>query len=101
MSTNRVEQIKESLVGLGTIPDQGYSTREIITRLIELENALLADVYEKNHAENMRPEDLTKHLAVLAEEFGLDESSTYKRFTANMNKLDFAIKTAIVGQKGV
>lgn len=100
MNTNRVEQIKESLSGLGTTPDQGYSNKEIISRLIELENALLAGVYEKNHAENMRPQDLTKHFATLAEEFGLDKSATYKRFTANMDELDFAVKTFIGGQKG-
>ena len=100
MNTSRINQIKESLAGLGTTPEQGYSNKEIISRLIELESALLAGVYEKNHAENMRPQDLTKHFATLAEEFGLDKSSTYKRFTTNMSELDLAVKTFIGGQKG-
>lgn len=100
MNITRVDQIKASLAGYGTTPEKGYSNKEIISRLIELENALLAGVYEKNHAENMRPQDLTKHFAALAEEFGLDESSTYKRFVKNMDELDFAVKTFIGGQRG-
>ena len=100
MNTNRVEQIKESLSGLGTDPEQGYTHKEIISRLIELENALLAGVYEKNHAENMRPQDLTKHFAALAEEFGLDSSDIYQRFLKNMDELDHTVKSLIAGQKG-
>lgn len=100
MNINRIAQIKESLAGLGTIPEQGYTHREIIDRLINLENALLAGVYEKNHAENMRPQDLTKHFSALAEEFGLADSDTYKRFIANMDELDHAVKSFIAGQKG-
>ena len=100
MSMNRAEQIRASLAGLGTDPETGYTHREIIDRLIALENALLAGVYEKNHAENMRPQDLTKHFSALAEEFGLDKSDTYKRFVANMDELDHAVKSFIAGQKG-
>ena len=100
MSINRAEQIRASLSGLGTDPKTGYTHRDIIDRLIALENALLAGVYEKNHAENMRPQDLTKHFSALAEEFGLDNSDTYKRFVANMDELDHAVKSFIAGQKG-
>ena len=100
MSINRAEQIRANLSGLGTDPKTGYTHRDIIDRLIALENALLAGVYEKNHAENMRPQDLTKHFSALAEEFGLDKSDTYKRFVANMDELDHAVKSFIAGQKG-
>ena len=96
----RYEQIKNSLEGLGTNPEQKYTHKEIIDRLIALENALLAGVYEKNHAENMRPQDLTKHFATLAEEFGLDNSDIYQRFLKNMYELDRTVKGLIAGQKG-
>ena len=100
MNHDRYEQIKNSLSGLGTDADQRYTHKEIIDRLIKLENALLAGVYEKNHAENMRPQDLTKHFAALAEEFGLDNNDTYQRFLKNMGELDRTVKGLIAGQKG-
>ena len=100
MNTARYEQIKSALSGLGTDVTQKYAHKEIIDRLIALENALLAGVYEKNHAENMRPQDLTKHFAALAEEFGLDNSDTYQRFLKNMDELDHTVKGLIAGQKG-
>jgi len=100
MNTERVEQIKKSLEGIGTNPSTGYTHQEIIDKLIELEKALLAGVYEKNHAENMRPQDLTTHFALLAEEFGLDDSDTYQRFLINMDDLDHTVKSLIAGQKG-
>ena len=97
---DRIEQITSRLSGLGTDPQNGYTQKEIIDKLIELENALLAGVYEKTHAENMRPQDLTKHFAALAEEFGLDKSDTYRRFVSNMAELDRTVKSLIAGQKG-
>ena len=100
MNIERVEQIKESLKGIGTNPSTGYTNQEIIDKLIELEKALLAGVYEKNHAENMRPQDLTTHFALLAEEFALDESDAYQRFLGNMDELDHTVKSLIAGQKG-
>lgn len=48
----------------------------------------------------MRPQDLAKHFAALAEEFGLDNSEPYKRFITNMAELDHAVKSFIAGQKG-
>ena len=97
---DRFEQITARLDGLGTDPQTGYTQKEIIDKLIELENGLLAGVYEKTHAENMRPQDLTKHFAALAEEFGLDKSDTYHRFVSNMAELDRTVKSLIAGQKG-
>ena len=97
---DRFEQITARLDGLGTDPQTGYTQKEIIDKLIELENGLLAGVYEKTHAENMRPQDLTKHFAALAEEFGLDKSETYRRFVSNMAELDRTVKSLIAGQKG-
>jgi len=100
MNTERAMHIKSSLEGLGTDPTKGYTHKEIIDKLIELENALLSAVYEKNHAENMRPQDLTKHFSTLAEEFGLNNSEVYKRFVANMDELDHTVKSLIAGQRG-
>jgi len=100
MDMERVEQMKKDLSGLGTENGVGYTQKEIIDRLIALENALLAGVYEKNHAENMRPQDLRKHFSALAEEFGLDKSESYRRFAANMDELERTVKGLIAGQKG-
>ena len=100
MIVKRADQIISDLAGLGTDPCVGYTNREIIDKLIELEKALLAGVYEKNHAENMRPQDLTKHFSTLAKEFGLLESDAYKRFSENMDLLVSTIKTLKKGTYG-
>ena len=92
---DRIEQITPRLNGLGTAPQIGYTQKEIIDKLIESEHALPAGVYEKTHAENMRPQDLTKHFAAPAEAFGLGKSDPYRRFVSNMAGPNRTIKTFI------
>ncbi len=96
----RVEQIVTSLQGLGTSPNQLYTNQEVVDHLKELQSAMARGVFEKTHAENLRDKDIMLHFKTLAEEYGLEQSDTYRRFEANMQNLSYTIATYIKGMCG-
>lgn len=100
MIKERQLQIKNSLKGLGTKADEMYTNEEIIQNLKDLQDGIANIVFERSHAENLNAKDVLIHINALAEEYGLENDSTYKRLKKNMNHLQYTILTYIRGMKG-
>ncbi|MGI6545606.1 MAG: nuclease-related domain-containing protein [Fastidiosipilaceae bacterium] len=100
MKNMRMNQIIESLDGLGTNKNTIYTNQEIIDHLKELQKAMARGVFEKTHAENLRDKDIMIHFEALAKEYGLNETDTFLRFKANMNELGYTIGSLIKGVNG-
>lgn len=86
--------------GLGTVPGVLYTNQEIIDRLVTLQSALARGVFEKTHADNLRDMDVMLHFAVLAKEYGLEETETYARFQNGMKTLSYTIGSLKKGMSG-
>jgi hypothetical protein len=99
-NNTRINQIRESLQGLGTHPNQTYTNQEIVEHLITLQSALARGVFEKTHAEHLRDRDIMIHFESLAKEYGIDTTETYIRFKSNMSALGFTIGSFIKGLNG-
>lgn len=97
---NRVNQIENQLKCLGTNPNHLYTNQEVVDRLKELQSAMARGVFEKTHAENLRDKDIMLHFKTLAEEYGLEQTDTYRRFETNMQDLSYTIGTYIKGMSG-
>lgn len=100
MNQNRVNCIKKPFEGVGPVRNMEYTNQEIVDLLIEIQKTMSAGVYEKTHAEYMRERDLMMHFSSLAEEYGLKETETYRRFERNMSDLGYTIGSFIKGMKG-
>ena len=100
MNTNRMNQIIQTLEGLGTDPNTLYTNQEIVNHLTELQGAMARGVFEKTHAENLRERDIMIHFEALAKEYELDSTDTYLRFKENMNELGYTIGSFIKGMNG-
>lgn len=98
--SSRINQIENQLKGLGTSPNQMYTNQEVVDHLKELQSAMARGVFEKTHAENLRDKDIMLHFKMLAEEYGLEQTDTYRRFEANMQDLSHTIGTYIKGMCG-
>ena len=99
MST-RATQIKNELKVFCPDMNSFYTNQEIIDILKNLQNALAKGVFEKTHAENLRSRDILIHFDALAAEYDLKETSTYIRFSNNLNELGYTIGSFINGMKG-
>lgn len=100
MNTERIDQIKTDLAGLGTKAGDVYTNQEIIGRLMELQAALARGVFEKTHAENLRDKDILIHFEALTKEYDLDQTDVFLRFKKNMRDLGFTIGSLIKGMNG-
>lgn len=100
MNNNRKSELVEKMKGLGTVPGGFYTNQEIIDRLGTLQSALATGVFEKTHADNLRDMDVMLHFAVLAKEYGLEETETYARFQNGMKTLSYTIGSLKKGKSG-
>lgn len=100
MSISRLNQITESLNGLGTERNTMYTNQEIVDRLKALQSALARGVFEKTHSEHLRDKDVLLHFESMAKEYGLDKTDTFLRFIENMKTLSYTIGSLIKGMKG-
>lgn len=100
MNNTRINQILESLSGLGTNPNCLYTNQEVIENLEALQSAMARGVFEKTHAEHLRDKDIMIHFEALAREYGLDQSATYLRFKENMQALGYEIGSLKKGLRG-
>lgn len=100
MNQSRVNSIKKAFEGVGPVKDMEYTNQEIVDLLMEVQKTMFTGVYEKTHAEFMKERDLLMHFSSLAEEYGLKETETYRRFEKNMSDLGYTIGSFIKGMKG-
>lgn len=100
MNEIRVNNIKKVFEGIVPEVTKEYTNQEIIDLLQNIQKTMIAGVYEQTHAEYMKERDLMIHFSSLAEEYGLKETATYKRFESNMVDLGYTIGSFIKGMKG-
>ena len=100
MNEIRVNNIKKVFEGIVPEVTKEYTNQEIIDLLQNIQKTMIAGVYEQTHAEYMKERDLMIHFSSLAEEYGLKETATYKRFESNMADLGYTIGSFIKGMKG-
>jgi len=100
MNEIRVNNIKKAFEGIVPEVTKEYTNQEIIDLLQNIQKTMIAGVYEQTHAEYMKERDLMIHFSSLAEEYGLKETATYKRFESNMADLGYTIGSFIKGMKG-
>lgn len=100
MNETRFNNIKKAFEGIGPVAMKEYTNQEIVDLLLDIQKTMIAGVYEQTHAEYMKERDLMLHFSSLAEEYGLKQTSTYKRFEANMADLGYTIGSFIKGMKG-
>lgn len=98
----RKEQIRSELNGLGTETGQVYTNEEIIRKLVDLQAAMAKSVFAINHAEHLVAKDIMIHFNSLAQEYGLDDCTEFKRLQTSMKTLGFTIgslKKGIYGER--
>lgn len=100
MNEARVINIKKGFEGILPEESKEYTNQEIVDLLQNIQKTMKAGVYEQTHAEYMKERDLMLHFSSLAEEYGLKQTATYKRFEMNMGDLGYTIGSFIKGMKG-
>ena len=100
MNQDRVNSIKKNFDGVGPNRETLYTNQEVVDLLQDIQRTMLTGVYEKNHAKYMRERDLMLHFSALAEQYGLKDTETYRRFEQNMNVLGHTIGSYIKGMRG-
>lgn len=100
MNENRVTSLRKQFDGVVPNRTTLYTKEEIVDKAQKILDIMKSGIYEKVHAEYMRDKDVLLHISVLANEYGLESTETYKRFERNMQGLGYMIGTYIKGMKG-
>ena len=100
MNETRKIEIQNNLTNKGVKEGVKYNNAELLSVLLEYQNALSESVFTKLHAEHLAAKDVLLHFRCLAEEYGLEQSEEFLRFDANMSKLQRTIRALINGNKG-
>lgn len=100
MKEVRIGEIKNSLLGHAPAAEVRYTNQEIIDKLVDLQETMANQVFAVSHAEHFVAKDIMIHFKALAEEYGLAESTEYRRLSMNMRFLGYTIGSLKKGAKG-
>lgn len=100
MSQERVLQIKNDLMKLGTEQNKLYTNEEIKEKLEQLQVEMTNGVFAVTHAAHFHAKDIMLHFNALAMEYGLESMPEYQRLNRNMSCLGYTIGGLIKGMVG-
>ncbi len=100
MNRTKIEQIKQSLNGLGPRLGEAYSNQEIIDGSIELQGAIARDFASRMQMEISRDRDVLQAIEAVAEGHQLQATEEFIRLKNNITELGYTIGSFIKGMNG-